>query len=177
MAQIMVCKYNCNQQSIAKIQADGSSINCISQPFFSFGLTVLQLKLYFKSKFHLLTYISTGRTQHQIPVLRQCWSLAARLIEALYFFLLLDLVISNWHFMKKISLLIVLIFFAFDLFAQINIGENSASNIAVQGSIGLGTIIAVVISWSRNESVLWAILHGLFGWFYVIYFVIVREQE
>ena len=35
--------------------------------------------------------------------------------------------------------------------------------------VGLGTIIAVVISWSRNKSILWAIIHGILGWFYVIY--------
>jgi hypothetical protein len=35
--------------------------------------------------------------------------------------------------------------------------------------IGLGTIIAVVVSWSRNKSILWAIIHGLLGWLYVIY--------
>lgn len=33
-----------------------------------------------------------------------------------------------------------------------------------------GTIIAIVISWSINHSVGWAVLHGLFGWFYVIYY-------
>jgi len=27
-------------------------------------------------------------------------------------------------------------------------------------------------SWSVNHSTLWAILHGLFGWFYVIYYAI-----
>ena len=42
--------------------------------------------------------------------------------------------------------------------------------------VGLGTIIAVVISWSRNKSILWAILHGIFGWFYVIYAVIVGKK-
>jgi hypothetical protein len=42
--------------------------------------------------------------------------------------------------------------------------------------IGLGTIIAVVVSWSRNKSVLWAIIHGLLGWLYVIYAVIVPKK-
>lgn len=35
--------------------------------------------------------------------------------------------------------------------------------------VGLGTVIAVVISWSRNKSILWAIIHGILGWLYVIY--------
>ena len=43
--------------------------------------------------------------------------------------------------------------------------------------VGLGTIIAVVISWSRNKSILWAILHGIFGWFYVIYAIIVGKKN
>ena len=42
--------------------------------------------------------------------------------------------------------------------------------------VGLGTIIAVVISWSRNKSILWAIIHGIFGWLYVIYALIVGKK-
>ncbi len=42
--------------------------------------------------------------------------------------------------------------------------------------VGLGTIIAVVISWSRNKSILWAIIHGILGWLYVIYAVIVGKK-
>ena len=38
--------------------------------------------------------------------------------------------------------------------------------------IGFGVVLAIVISWSVNKSILWAILHGLFGWFYVIYYAI-----
>jgi len=40
--------------------------------------------------------------------------------------------------------------------------------------IGLGSAIAVAISWSIHKSILWAILHGIFGWFYVIYYAIIR---
>ena len=43
--------------------------------------------------------------------------------------------------------------------------------------IGLGTIIAVVISWSRNKSILWAIIHGLLGWLYVIYAILVKNKD
>ena len=42
--------------------------------------------------------------------------------------------------------------------------------------VGLGTIIAVAISWTRNKSILWAIVHGILGWLYVIYAIIVREK-
>ncbi|HEV7424271.1 MAG TPA: hypothetical protein VGO21_03715 [Candidatus Paceibacterota bacterium] len=42
--------------------------------------------------------------------------------------------------------------------------------------IGLGTVIAVVVSWSRNKSILWAIIHGFLGWIYVIYALLVPKK-
>ncbi|MCZ8019880.1 hypothetical protein [Novosphingobium sp.] len=45
---------------------------------------------------------------------------------------------------------------------------------ATNAGIGLGSAIAVAISWSVNKSILWAILHGFFGWFYVIYHAFTR---
>ena len=42
--------------------------------------------------------------------------------------------------------------------------------------VGLGTIIAVVVSWSRNKSILWAIIHGILGWLYVIYAILVPKR-
>jgi hypothetical protein len=46
-----------------------------------------------------------------------------------------------------------------------------------QSGIGLGSAIAVVCSWQRNRSILWAILAGIFSWFYVIYFALTREPD
>ena len=40
--------------------------------------------------------------------------------------------------------------------------------------INLGTAMAVVISWSLYKSVWWAFCHGIFGWFYVIYYLFTR---
>ena len=40
--------------------------------------------------------------------------------------------------------------------------------------LSLGNAIAVAISWSLYKSILWAILHGIFGWFYVIYYAFTR---
>jgi len=40
--------------------------------------------------------------------------------------------------------------------------------------LGIGTVLAVAISWTVNQSILWAILHGIFGWGYVIYYAIAR---
>lgn len=53
---------------------------------------------------------------------------------------------------------------------------SSAPQDAAKAGIGLGSAIAVAISWSLHQSILWAIIHGFFGWFYVIYFAIVRES-
>ena len=39
--------------------------------------------------------------------------------------------------------------------------------------VSLGSVIAVVVSWSVNHSIGWAILHGIISWFYVIYRLIV----
>ena len=39
----------------------------------------------------------------------------------------------------------------------------------------LGMAIAVTLSWARNASILWCILHGLFSWGYVIYFALTRS--
>jgi len=43
--------------------------------------------------------------------------------------------------------------------------------------VGLGSVIAVVCSWQRNRSVLWAVLAGILSWFYVIYFAITRRPD
>jgi hypothetical protein len=51
------------------------------------------------------------------------------------------------------------------------------SVIVTQTGIGLGSVIAVVCSWDRNRSILWAILAGIFSWFYVIYFALTRTTK
>lgn len=38
--------------------------------------------------------------------------------------------------------------------------------------IGLGNLIAAILSWSVNQSVLLGLVHALLGWFYVIYWII-----
>jgi hypothetical protein len=44
---------------------------------------------------------------------------------------------------------------------------------AARGGVGLDAAIAVTISWSVNQSILWAIVHGLLGWIYVVYYGLV----
>jgi hypothetical protein len=41
-------------------------------------------------------------------------------------------------------------------------------------TIGIGNIIAMIISWHLNHSILWMLLHGLFGWLYVIYYLMMH---
>ena len=50
----------------------------------------------------------------------------------------------------------------------------SRKSTTASAGISLGSAIAVSISWSMYKSVLWAIIHGFFGWLYVIYYVIIR---
>jgi len=45
---------------------------------------------------------------------------------------------------------------------------------AAKAGIGFGTALAITISWSVNKSILWAIIHGIFSWFYVIYFALFK---
>ena len=35
----------------------------------------------------------------------------------------------------------------------------------------IGRVLALVLSWSLNKSFGWMILHYIFGWFYVIYWL------
>jgi hypothetical protein len=42
----------------------------------------------------------------------------------------------------------------------------------VKSGIGFGSALAIAISFATHKSVLWAIIHGFFGWFYVVYYVL-----
>ena len=44
-----------------------------------------------------------------------------------------------------------------------------------RSGVGFGTALAIAISWSLHQSVLWAILHGFFSWVYVVYFLLTRH--
>lgn len=43
---------------------------------------------------------------------------------------------------------------------------------AARAGIGFGTALAIAISFTTWKSVFWAVLHGILGWLYVIYYVI-----
>ena len=39
----------------------------------------------------------------------------------------------------------------------------------VKSGIGFGSALAIVISFTINRSIFWAIIHGLLGWIYVVF--------
>lgn len=45
---------------------------------------------------------------------------------------------------------------------------------ATRAGISFGAALAIAISWSLHHSILWAIVHGFFSWFYVIYYAVTR---
>lgn len=74
---------------------------------------------------------------------------------------------------KKLYLTFAFLFvFASVAFCQ---NDTQIKNTVIQNGVGLGTVIAVAISWSRNNSILWAIIHGILGWLYVIYYYFTRK--
>jgi len=54
------------------------------------------------------------------------------------------------------------------IYAQ-EVNTEPITHTVIEKGIGLGNVIAVVISWSKNKSILYPILHGILGWLYVIY--------
>jgi len=44
----------------------------------------------------------------------------------------------------------------------------------IKTGISFGSALAIAISWSVNNSIIWAIIHGILSWFYVIYYIIIR---
>ncbi len=41
--------------------------------------------------------------------------------------------------------------------------------------VGFGSALAIAISYNANHSIIWAIIHGILGWLYVIYFALFRS--
>jgi len=45
---------------------------------------------------------------------------------------------------------------------------------AAKAGITFGTALAIAISWSLHKSILWAIVHGILSWLYVVYYALTR---
>ena len=52
--------------------------------------------------------------------------------------------------------------------------DYSVKTQVVKSGISFGSALAIAISWTKNQAVLWAIFHGICSWFYVIYHVATR---
>ena len=51
-------------------------------------------------------------------------------------------------------------------------GSKKIVKRSVEKGVTFGSVLAMVISFATWKSVGWAIVHGLMGWVYVIYFLI-----
>jgi hypothetical protein len=64
---------------------------------------------------------------------------------------------------------------------QIEAGTMADSRyygVRVEGAkygVGFGSALAIAISYTNNHSILWAIIHGILGWLYVICFALFRS--
>lgn len=45
---------------------------------------------------------------------------------------------------------------------------------AAKAGIGIGSALAITISWSLHKSIFWAAVSGLLSWIYVIYYAVTR---
>lgn len=57
------------------------------------------------------------------------------------------------------------------------LAEIVDEHVIIHSGLGFGSVLAIVCSWQRNRSILWAILAGILSWFYVIYFALTRQPE
>lgn len=66
---------------------------------------------------------------------------------------------------------------------KINLNVDSAKKHIVFGSVfgealktgvSFGSVLAIVISYTANHSVLWAIIHGILSWLYVFYYLLFK---
>ncbi len=72
--------------------------------------------------------------------------------------------------------LLFILLITLESFSQNSI-DTETKRTVISNGIGLGSVIAGLTSWERNKSVLLAIIHGIFSWFYVIYFVLTRKRS
>jgi len=50
--------------------------------------------------------------------------------------------------------------------------ENKGVNVGCGGGYGIGSILAALVSFSAFKSIGWAIVAAVFGWTYLVYYVI-----
>lgn len=52
---------------------------------------------------------------------------------------------------------------------------HSRSREAARAGVTMGSALAIAISWSQHQSILWAIVHGFLSWAYVVYYALTRS--
>ena len=59
------------------------------------------------------------------------------------------------------------------------IGEIKTKKIEVGvksgAAVSFGCVVAITLSWSANHAIGWACIHGLFSWFYVVYYLVTKD--
>ncbi|OEY73388.1 hypothetical protein [Salegentibacter salarius] len=79
--------------------------------------------------------------------------------------------------MKKFYLtFLALVLISLDAYSFSNATPQVQQSVIING-ISFGTVIAAITSWTRNRSVLLMVIHGIFSWFYVLYFVLTRKKS
>jgi hypothetical protein len=51
-------------------------------------------------------------------------------------------------------------------------GQRSAQ--VARAGVSFGSALAIAISWSEHHSIIWAIVHGIFSWLYVVWYALTR---
>ena len=47
--------------------------------------------------------------------------------------------------------------------------------IGTGATLGFGSVLAITLSWTANQAIIWALVHGLLGWIYVIYYLFAHD--
>jgi hypothetical protein len=56
--------------------------------------------------------------------------------------------------------------------------DNRYYGVRVEGAkygVGFGSALAIAISYTNNHSIIWAIIDGILGWLYVIFYALFRS--
>ncbi|GAB3718776.1 hypothetical protein GCM10027592_61990 [Spirosoma flavus] len=79
--------------------------------------------------------------------------------------------------MVKVPVILVFILIGVCVTSSFAQPIGSVQQTVVNNGIGLGSAIAVAISWTKNKSVLWAVIYGVLSWIYVLYYLIINSRS
>ena len=55
--------------------------------------------------------------------------------------------------------------------------SDNRSTAATGAGVGMGAVLAALISWDATQSLMWTILHMIEGWLYVIYSLFIHRAH